>query len=191
MSAYKNKNYTMPRIDPIDKKVACTSVRAALEKQRKLSDEPTSNMQATLAHSLPALEVYMQWNSLYAEVERILGKRKAIIFALAISKGSSCTYCETVFRKRFTELGEDADRLHLSEDEKDIYSFGEAVAKHHGNIANHLFNSLSRIYFTEELVVLTAFAGQMIAANIFNNVAETKIDFHLLKHEPPLQRCWS
>lgn len=181
----------MPRIDPIDKKVACSSVRAALEKQRNLSNEPTSNMQATLAHSLPALEVYLQWNSLYLEVERILGKRKAIIFALAISRGSSCSYCETIFRKRLTDLGENPDSLVMSLDEKDICAFGEAVARHQGNIANHLFNSLAKIYFTEELVLLTAFAGQMVAANIFNNVAETKIDFHLIKHEPPIQRCWS
>jgi len=180
----------MPRIYPVNKKTATVSVRSALEKQRNISNDPVSNMQATLAHSLSAFNVYMQWDTLFDEVKRILGERQAYIFALSISKGSSCVYCETVFRKRLADTGTDADHLILSDEEKDLSSFGEAVARYHGNIANHLFNSLAKKYFTEELVILTAFAGQMIAANVFNNVTETNIDDHLAEHVVPIKKVW-
>jgi hypothetical protein len=180
----------MPRINPIDKKAASLPVKAALHNQSSKRNDPVSNMQATLAHSLPAFDLYMQWDHLFTEVQRILGKRQAYIFALFVSKGSACMYCETVFRKKLADIGEDADTLLLSEEDKDLASFGEAVARCHGNIANHLFNSISQKYFTEELVILTAFAGQMIAANIFNNVVETNIDHHLSGHTPSLNgRC--
>lgn len=181
----------MPRINPINRKAASPSIKIALERHSHLNNDPVSNMQATLAHSLPAFDIYMQWDNLFAEAQRILGKRQAYIFAWSVSKGSSCNYCETVFRKRLSDIGEDADTIRLSEEEKQLSSFGEAVAKCHGNIADHLFNDLSRKYFTEELVILTAFAGQMVAANIFNNVVETDIDNHLAEYVPSLKRLWA
>jgi hypothetical protein len=181
----------MPRVHPINKKAAAPAIKIALERQSHLYNDPVSNMQATLAHSLPAFETYMQWHGLFEEVQKIVGRRQSYILAYAISKGSSCTYCETVFRKKLADIGEDADTVRLTEEEKELASFGEAAAKCHGNIANHLFNSLAKKYFTEELVIITAFTGQMIAANIFNNLVETDVDGHLEEYIPSIKRLWA
>ena len=40
-------------------------------------------------------------------------------------------------------------------------------------------------YNKTEMVVLIAFAGQMIATNVFNNVIETDIDEYLTDYLPP------
>ncbi len=53
------------------------------------------------------------------------------------------------------------------------------------DIANHVYNSLEQYHNSEEMVLLVAFAGQMIATSIFNNVIETDLDrlfnsFHCL-----------
>jgi hypothetical protein len=37
------------------------------------------------------------------------------------------------------------------------------------------------------MVILTAFAGQMIATNVFSNVTETDIDEYLFDYLPPIK----
>ena len=60
-------------------------------------------------------------------------------------------------------------------------------AKHKGNIADHLYNAVAVNYSNTEMIVLIAFAGQMIATNIFNNVIETDIDEYLDEYKSPLK----
>jgi hypothetical protein len=39
----------------------------------------------------------------------------------------------------------------------------------------------------QEMVILVAFAGQMIATNVFSNLTETDIDEYLFKYLPPVK----
>jgi hypothetical protein len=141
-------------------------------------------MKATLGHSLLAFEVYMQWYPLYEEVEKILGKRLAYLYAYAISKAADCPLCSTFFRKIIIDAGEKPENLSLMPLEKDILDFGSSLAKYHGNISDHVYNTIGDKYSKTEMVILIAFAGQMIATNVFNNVIETDIDDYLINYLP-------
>ncbi|MEI9808953.1 MAG: hypothetical protein WDO16_14400 [Bacteroidota bacterium] len=144
-------------------------------------------MKATLGHSLLAFEIYMQWYPLYEQVEKILGKRLAYLFAFSISKASDCPLCSTFFRKIIIDAGEKPENLLLTASQKDILDFGSSIAKYQGNINDHLYNSIAERYSKTDIIVLIAFAGQMIATNVFNNVIETDIDEYLTEYLPSLK----
>ena len=89
----------MARIAPVKEAEAEPSVKAAFEKHIQEYNGRITNMKATLGHSLLAFEVYMQWYPLYQEVEKILGKRLAYLYAYSISKAADCPLCSVFFRK--------------------------------------------------------------------------------------------
>jgi len=50
-----------------------------------------------------------------------------------------------------------------------------------------VYDSIRNNYSEEEMVLLIAFAGQMIATNIFSNVIETQIDDYLIDFLQPVK----
>ncbi len=177
----------MPRINPINQNEISPSLQIAFERHIKEYNARITNMKATLGHSLLAFEVYMQWYPLYEQVEIILGKRLAYLYAYSISKASDCPLCSTFFRKIIIDAGEKPENLVLAPSQKDIIDFGNSIAKYQGNINDHLYNSIAQKYSKSEMVILIAFAGQMIATNVFNNVLETDIDEYLVEYLPSLK----
>ena len=173
----------MPRIKPLTTDQVSASVKVAFERHVQEYRGRITNMKATLGHSLIAFEAYMDWYPLYAEVEKILGKRMAYLYAHAISIAADCPLCTTFFRKIIIDAGEKPERLELTESQENILNFGGGIAKHNGNIDNGLYNAVAINYTETEMVVLTAFAGIMIATNVFNNVIETEIDEYLASYK--------
>jgi hypothetical protein len=174
----------MPRINPLMSNELKAQVQYAFEQHVQEYNSRITNMKATLGHSLLAFDVYMQWYPLYKAVEKILGTRLAYLYAYSISHASNCPLCTTFFRKIIIDAGESPERPELTVQEQAVLDFGGAVAEHKGNIAADLYSSFAQYYSPEELVVLIAFAGQMIATNIFNNVVETDIDEYLKEYLP-------
>ena len=174
----------MARINPLPKEAVSPSLQEAFDKHTKSFKASITNMKATLAHSPLSFEVYMQWYPLYEKVKQITGERTAALFAWSVSNASNCPLCSTYFRKFLAETGEDPESLHLNEYEQSLLEFGSAISQHKGCIANHVYNNVAAHHTTEEMVVLIAFAGQMIATNIFNNVTETEIDDYLIPFLP-------
>jgi hypothetical protein len=179
----------MPRIEPLNTKEISPSVKEAFERHVQEYGGRLTNMKATLGHSLIAFEAYMQWYPLYTEVEKILGKRVASLFAHSISCAADCPLCSTFFRKIIIDSGETPEKLELTETERDVLNFGSGIAKHKGNIADHLYNVVATKYNETEMVILTAFAGIMIATNVFNNVIETEIDEYLSAYRSNMKYC--
>lgn len=179
----------MPRIEPLNTKEISPSVKEAFERHVQEYGGRITNMKATLGHSLIAFEAYMQWYPLYTEVEKILGKRVASLFAHSISCAADCPLCSTFFRKIIIDSGETPEKLELTETERDVLNFGSGIAKHKGNIADHLYNVVATKYNETEMVILTAFAGIMIATNVFNNVIETEIDEYLSAYRSNMKYC--
>ena len=177
----------MARINPINQNEISPSVQSAFERHIKEYNARITNMKATLGHSLLAFEVYMQWYPLYEQVEIILGKRLAYLYAYSISKASDCPLCSTFFRKIIIDAGEKPENLVLAPSQKDIIDFGNSIAKYQGNINDHLYNSIAQKYSKSDMVILIAFAGQMIATNVFSNVIETDIDEYLVEYLPSLK----
>lgn len=178
----------MARINPINQNEISPSVQSAFERHIKEYNARITNMKATLGHSLLAFEVYMQWYPLYEQVEIIIGKRLAYLYAYSISKASDCPLCSTFFRKIIIDAGEKPENLVLAPSQKDIIDFGNSIAKYQGNINDHLYNSIAQKYSKSDMVILIAFAGQMIATNVFSNVIETDIDEYLLEYLPSLKK---
>jgi hypothetical protein len=126
----------------------------------------------------------MQWYVLYDEIEKIFGKRLAYLFAYSISFASNCPLCSTFFRKIIIDAGENPESIELTPDEEKVLTFGSSIASSQGNISDEVYNEVSSMYDQNEMVVLIAFAGQMIATNVFSNVIQTDIDEYLADYLP-------
>jgi hypothetical protein len=174
----------MPRIQPVNPETASLALREAFAAHVDDHNARITNMKATLGHSLLAFNIYMQWYPLYEKVSSLIGERAAYLFAWSVSNASNCPLCSTFFRKIIVEGGEDPDKLLLNDYEKKLLDFGSAIAQYKGCIANHVYNCLAQYHNQEEMVILVAFAGQMIATNVFNNVIETEIDNYLIPYLP-------
>jgi len=177
----------MARIKPLSENEKTMSIREAFEKHTREYNARITNMKATLAHSLLAFDVYMQWYPLYAEVEKILGKRLAYLYAYSISYASECPLCSTFFRKIIIDAGEKPEALELTPSEQKLLEFGSNIAKGHGHIGDDVYDAIAARFDEKEMVILVAFAGQMIATNVFSNVIETDIDEYLFDYLPPIK----
>lgn len=178
----------MARIAPVTSSELLPDTQAAFNEHVQQYNARITNMKATLGHSLPSFQVYMQWYVLYDEIKKILGNRMASLFAYSISSASDCPLCTTFFRKIIVDNGEDPASLELTTREQKLLAFGSEISINRGHLKDETFNSLSSMFKTDELVTLIAFAGQMIATNIFSNVTQTDIDEYLLdyfKHDNP------
>jgi alkylhydroperoxidase family enzyme len=174
----------MPRIAPLRPGDYTEAHQKAFEHHTSSYRARITNMKATLAHSLTAFEVYMQWYPLYEEVKKITGERLASLYAYAISYAADCPLCTTYFRKVIIDRGEDPAQFQVDAYGQHLLSFGSAIADRKGQVPEDLFRAIKKQYSDAELVVLIAFAGQMIATNIFNNVVQTDIDDYLTDYLP-------
>lgn len=175
----------MPRINPLPNAEATPDLQKAWAKH--IADHPGSritNMKATLSHSPLAFEVYMQWYPLYQEVIRIVGERSAYLFAHAISEASNCPLCTTFFRKIIIQNGERPEDLILTTDEQQLLDFGAEIALNRGEVMDAIYQPIRQRFADNEVVILIAFAGQMIATNLFNNVLGVTIDAYLAPYIP-------
>lgn len=177
----------MARISPISQSNLQPAVKVAFERHLQHYEGGITNTKATLGHSLLAFEVYMQWYPMYQEVERILGQQLARRYAYTISSASDCALCTAFFRKLIVESGESLENNGLGPLERNVIELGCSIARYHGNIANHVYNAVASTYSKSDMVILVAFAGQMIATNVFNNVIETEIDDYLVQYLPTLR----
>jgi alkylhydroperoxidase family enzyme len=169
----------MPRIHPLPPEETESSVKVSYQHHKDQFNARITNMKATLGHSLTAFNAYMEWYPLYEEVKNILGRRLSPLFAWSISEASNCPLCSTYFRKIIIESGESPEALELTGEEQQVLDFGAAITLKQGKISDEIYRPMRDRFSDKEIVVLTAFAGIMIATNIFNNVIQTEIDEYL------------
>ncbi|SOD94851.1 carboxymuconolactone decarboxylase family protein [Spirosoma fluviale] len=178
----------MPRITPLHKNEATADVQAAFDAH--VADHAASritNMKATLGRSLLSFQIYMQWYPLYEEVKAIVGNRLAYLYAHAISEGSDCPVCTTFFRRIIIDNGERPEDVQLTENEQQLVTFGSTIAQRKGEIPDELYAPIADRFTDQQIVVLVAFAGQMIATNVFNNVLNVDVDEYLYPYLPLTQ----
>ncbi|MCX6214129.1 hypothetical protein [Spirosoma sp.] len=178
----------MPRILPLSETEATPDVQAAFDAH--ITDHPGSritNMKATLGRSLLSFQIYMQWYPLYDQVKAIVGNRLAYLYAHAISEGSDCPVCSTFFRRIIIDNGERPEAIQLTSDEQNLIDFGSAIARNKGEIPDELYAPIADRFTDEQIVVLVAFAGQMIATNVFNNALNVDVDEYLYPYLPLTQ----
>ncbi|WP_342084308.1 carboxymuconolactone decarboxylase family protein [Dyadobacter sp. OTU695] len=174
----------MPRIKPLSEKDYPSEIKIAFIQHTTVYNSRITNMKATLGHSGTAFKAYMQWYPLFEEVKAITGLRLATLFAWSISEAADCPLCSTYFRKMIIEAGESPEALVVSDEEQALLTFGAAIARNRGFVEDAEFVPVRKRYTDSEIVLLTAFAGIMIATNIFNNVNGTEIDTYLNPFKP-------
>jgi alkylhydroperoxidase family enzyme len=170
----------MPRVLPLPDSETGPELQAAYDQHCADYHSRITNMKATLGRNLVAFRAYMEWYPLYQELLRIVGPHSAPLYAWAVSEAADCPLCTTYFRKIIIERGEIPDALVLTAAEQQLLTFGATVARNKGFVPEEVFATIEAYYTPEEIVVLSAFAGIMIATNIFNNILGTQIDEYLL-----------
>ena len=166
------------RIPPLEYDDASTAARPLYDEQIAHHGRMT-NLKKTLGHHPPSLAVFMQWYTLREEVASYLGDRATTLLAHAISNGTGCLICGTFFRRILMDAGENPDELHLDERERLIVDFGRQVARDSHGVDETLFEKLRKDFTSQQIVAMTAFAGMMIATNVFNNVLRIELDEYL------------
>src|SRR4051794_36823605 len=158
----------MARVRPLDVAEAAPAARAQLERQ--LADHGrVTNMKRTLAHSPAALAALMQWYPLRDAAAAFLGERAATLFAHAVSAQTDCLICSTFFRRLLVQAGENPDDLPLDERERVLVEYGRQLARDPNQVSDELYGRLAAFLEPAQVVTLTAFAGLMVATNLFNN----------------------
>ncbi len=168
----------MSRIEPLAIDETDPSARTQLEAHIAKYGRAT-NMKRTLARSPMVLHSYMHWYDLHAEVVGFLGERAAMLFAHAISTQIDCLICSTFFRRWLIQAGENPDALQLTEREQVLIDYGRQLARNANQVSDELFGRLAAQLKADEIVVLTGFAGLMIATNLFNNALKVDLDEYL------------
>ncbi len=176
-----------PRILPVSPQQTDPDLADAFTRHEKDFCARITNMKRTLGHSQEAFEAYMVWYPLYNEVKKILGGRLSYLFAWSISEASECPLCSTYFRKSIIDAGESPEALAISAADQQVLDFGAAISRNRGFVDDAVFAPVRTRFSDREIVVLTAFAGIMIATNIFNNVIGTELDEYLHEYKKPGQ----
>jgi len=168
----------MARIPPVEYEDADRATREAFDQIRSSHGRMT-NMKATLAHSLPALDALMRWYPLRDEVERFLEPRATMLFVHAISSATDCLICSTFFRRLLIDAGENPEQLVMNEREQAVVDFGRQMVRDANQVSDSLFARLNAQFTPPQIVALTAFGAMMIATNVFNNALRVDLDEYL------------
>jgi alkylhydroperoxidase family enzyme len=168
----------MARIPPLAPERAPAESRAELERQIAAHGRVT-NMKCTLAHSPVALAALMQWYPLYEAVLPVLGQRATTIFVHAISTQTDCLICSTFFRRWLAEQGDNPDSPVLDEREQALAEYGRQLAIDANAVSDALYARIASWLTNEQIVLVTAFGGLMIATNVFNNALQVDLDDYL------------
>lgn len=138
-----------------------------------------TNMKKTLLHSVPSFKALMEWYPLRDEVQKVVGELATNVFAYGISYQNNCLVCSTFFRKILRDNGKDPDNLVLDETSKLLLDYGNACVDKPTVVSKELFTRMKNRFNEQEIVLLTAFAGLMIATNLINNALEVDLDDYL------------
>jgi alkylhydroperoxidase family enzyme len=170
------------RIEYIDYQKADAETKKAFDDRSKADGGYVTNMKKTLLRSLPAFQALMEWYPLHEELKKFLDARSITIFCHAISTENDCLICSTFFRRNFAALGVDLATLEFTEVELLLENFGRRLAHNPNDVDDELFAKLKNHFKEEQLVLLTAFAGLMIATNVFNNALKVDLDQNLFEY---------
>lgn len=122
-------------------------------------------------------EIYMGWYTLFDRLAAAIGERPVHLFAHAISDENECLICSVFFRRILIDGGEDPDDPRTTGFEDALLDFGRALVRTPGTIPPELYARVEEhIPDPQDRVVLLAFAGQMVATNVFNTVGQVPLD---------------
>ena len=172
----------MAYIPMTEYETATPEVRARYDDQTRRFGRIT-NMKRTLLHNTKAFDIYMEWYTLADLCRDFIGGRALSLYSLAISQGNRCLVCSTYFRKILIDTGADPDTPDLDDEENTLIALGASIAEDPHNIDPQLYSELKARYTDEQIVLLIALGGMMVATNLFNTVAKVDLDDVLLGYK--------
>lgn len=159
--------------------------RAASDRQLERYGGRITNMKATLLSHVPSFTAYMEWYTLRDELVPFIGERAVSLFSYAISDENDCLVCSVFFRRILIDNGEDPDNPQVTEAEQLLIDWGRLIAASPASIPDEMYERLERAFHPQLRVLLVAFAGQMIATNLFNMVGRVPLDEVLYDYRKP------
>ncbi|MFW5780806.1 MAG: carboxymuconolactone decarboxylase family protein [Bacillota bacterium] len=168
----------MPRISTVEFENASEEAKREYSKQIAKHGRIT-NMKKTLLHNVPSFKALMEWYTLRDEAVKVIGDFGVNVFCHAISSYNNCLICSTFFRRILKDSGYDPDNLKFDEKTQLIVDFGKACVDQPPSVDDKMFEKLKKFFSDSEIVLLTAFAGMMIATNLINNVLDVELDEYL------------
>jgi hypothetical protein len=159
--------------------------KAASDRQLELYGGRITNVKATLLSHIPSFTAYMQWYVLRDDLVPFIGERAVSLFSYAISDENDCLVCSVFFRRILIDNGEDPDNPQVTEAEQLLIDWGRLIARSPKVIPAAVYERLEATFSPQLRVLLVAFAGQMIATNLFSMVGRVPLDEVLYDYRKP------
>ena len=152
--------------------------------KRQLGFAP--NLMKTLAHSPNTLEAYLNFSG---TLGKTLNAKLREEISLVTAEENSCGYCASAHTAlgKMAGLTEDetlAARAGTGNDAKNdaALKFAKLILEKRGNVSNEDLQTVKNADFSEgEIAEIVANVALNVFTNYFNNVAETEIDFPIVK----------
>lgn len=132
---------------------------------------PISNLDRTLLGSARVFDAYLGWFAARDEVVPYLGERAVDLFALAISRAYGASYPVAFYTAQLTASGDDPDAPHVTEAEALLLEWGAAIGSG-SPVPAELTARVEETFQPKLRLVLTAFAGLMVAVCVFTVVGQ-------------------
>ncbi|WP_127957470.1 carboxymuconolactone decarboxylase family protein [Serratia microhaemolytica] len=144
-----------------------------------------TNMKRTLLHSPVAFDALMHWYPLFDDVKALVGERAALFYAYAISSQNDCLICSTFFVKILKDKDIPFDQFTFTSTEQLLIDYGRAIVHDQHQIDDRILSALQQQFDEPAIVLLTAFAGLMIATNLINTALKVPLDEYLFEYLAP------
>lgn len=157
----------------------------ASDRQLEQHGGTITNMKAALLGHVPSFRAYMEWYTLYDQLAPFIGERAVSLFSYAISDENDSLICSVFFRRILIDAGEDPDNPQVTQAEQLLIDWGRLIASDPGGIGSGFYAELEKAFSPQLRVLLLAFAGQMVATNLFSTVGRVPLDEVLYAYRKP------
>ena len=151
---------------------------AAAAAQRFLAAHPgpLSNLDRALLGSASVFASYTSWFALRDELIPFLGERAVNLFCFAISDGYAAPYPTTYFRRELELNGDDPVDPQVTEAERLLIDWGRALGAGAATVPGELGDAVEQTFQPKLRLLLTAFAGLMVAVCLVTLVGQIPSD---------------
>jgi hypothetical protein len=149
---------------------------AAAERFLAAYPGPLSKLDRTLLGSAAVFDSYAAWFALRDELIPYLGERVVTLFCFAISDAYPAQYPSEFFRRELVLAGDDPLDPHVTEAERLLIDWGRALGSGAASVSSELAARIEQTFQPKLRLLLTAFAGLMVAVCVFTVVAGTPND---------------
>jgi len=133
---------------------------------------PLSNLDRVLLGSASVFTSYTSWFALRDELIPFLGERAVNLFCFAISDGYPAPYPTTFFRRELELNGDDPLDPQVTEAERLLIDWGRALGAGAASTPAALRDAVEQTFQPKLRLLLTAFAGLMVAVCIVTVVGQ-------------------